>query len=101
MNDKHAWYWLAGIAVAVVFFWFTMKNKSETVKVPYLVPQAYPGAASNSNQPADAGTHNANPPTNATSPTNSSSEQSNITGDGSGANPTASLAEQSNIIGVH
>jgi hypothetical protein len=101
MKDKHAWMWLGGIAVAAVFFWITMKNKSQTVAIPYLVPQAYPGAASNPNQPADANTHNANPPATPNPPSDSSSEQPNITGDGSGANQTNSLAEQSNIIGVH
>lgn len=44
MKDKHAWMWLGGVAIAAVFFWLSMRNKSETQKVPYLVPQAFPGA---------------------------------------------------------
>lgn len=41
-DKKYVWWGLLGIGVAAFFYFLSSKNKTQTVQVPYLVPQATP-----------------------------------------------------------
>lgn len=75
-DKKYIWWGLLGIGVAAFFYFLSSKNKTQTIQIPYLVPQSTPpqgtGQPSNtptiSEQPNIIGNHPNNTVANGTIP---------------------------------